>query len=127
MCSLAVLFCRARGHVKGPRTRRAGSWNTTGLLRRRLCLFVGAILVTLAPIASASPPDAMWIPGVYDGADYDDVVDLLCAGDSVSQEINARRAAPADQVTAKLLHRLREEFVPFVVCSQSRPRSPPIG
>jgi len=94
-------------------------------LRRRLCLFVGAILVTLAPIASASPPDAMWIPGVYDGADHDDVVDLLSARDSVGQEITGGHAARPDQIAAGW-HRPRGEFVPFVVCSQSRPRSPPI-
>jgi hypothetical protein len=37
-----------------------------------------AILVTLvvglAPLAEASPPDQTWLGGVYDDADYDNVV-----------------------------------------------------
>src|SRR5262245_7754102 len=40
------------------------------------------VLVLIAPalilvIAYASPPDPSWIPGVYDDADYDDVVTLV--------------------------------------------------
>ena len=36
-------------------------------------VLVGALL-SLAPLAHASPPDATWIPGFYDDADYDDIV-----------------------------------------------------
>ncbi len=32
------------------------------------------VLIALVPFAYASPPDAAWIGGVYDGADFDDVV-----------------------------------------------------
>ncbi len=31
----------------------------------------------LTPLAYASPPDPSWIRGVYDDADYDDVVNLI--------------------------------------------------
>jgi hypothetical protein len=31
-------------------------------------------LVTLTPLADASPPDPLWLAGVYDGADFDEVV-----------------------------------------------------
>jgi len=31
----------------------------------------------LTPLAYASPPDPAWIRGIYDDADYDDVVDLV--------------------------------------------------
>lgn len=37
-----------------------------------LILLVG--LVALVPLAHASPPDPVWIRGIYDDADYDDVV-----------------------------------------------------
>lgn len=43
-------------------------------------LFVFVVLVLLAPtaglrsLAYATPSDPSWISGVYDGADYDDVV-----------------------------------------------------
>ena len=41
-------------------------------------LLVGTILA-LAPLAQASPPDQTWIPGLYDNADYDDVVSAATA------------------------------------------------
>jgi hypothetical protein len=31
-------------------------------------------LLLLVPLAAASPPDPVWIPGIYDAADADDVV-----------------------------------------------------
>jgi hypothetical protein len=41
-------------------------------------LLVGAML-SLTPLAQASPPDQTWIPGLYDNADYDDVVRAVTA------------------------------------------------
>jgi hypothetical protein len=35
------------------------------------------VLPTLPSLAYASPPDPSWIPGLYDDADYDDVVVLV--------------------------------------------------
>jgi hypothetical protein len=35
------------------------------------------VLATLRGLAYASPPDPSWIPGLYDDADYDDVVMLV--------------------------------------------------
>lgn len=37
-----------------------------------LCLLV--VLVVLVPLASTTPPDPLWIGGIYDAADDDDVV-----------------------------------------------------
>jgi len=44
-----------------------------------------AFLILIAPallmaIAYASPPDPAWIPGIYDDADYDDVVVQVTSG-----------------------------------------------
>ena len=44
-----------------------------------------ATLILIAPalllaIAYASPPDPAWIPGIYDDADYDDVVVQITSG-----------------------------------------------
>jgi hypothetical protein len=33
-----------------------------------------ALSILLNPLAAASPPDPTWIPGLYDAADFDDVV-----------------------------------------------------
>ncbi len=45
--------------------------------RFTLVLLLGVVLVTLVAFAHASPPDVTWLPGVYDAADFDDVVDFL--------------------------------------------------
>ncbi len=40
------------------------------------------VLATLAPLASASPPDPSWIGGFYDAADGDDVILAVTGMDS---------------------------------------------
>ena len=40
-----------------------------------------ALVFVLRPLAQASPDDPVWIAGLYDGADFDDVVSFL-VGDS---------------------------------------------
>jgi len=44
------------------------------ILHRLLSLGLVVALLTLAPVAHASPPDQSWISGLYDNADFDDVV-----------------------------------------------------
>jgi hypothetical protein len=57
-------------------------------LRRRTCggplrpsILAAALVLALfaleGPLAYASPPDETWVAGIYDAADYDDVVSLL--------------------------------------------------
>ena len=38
------------------------------------------LIVALAPMAWASPPDPTWVMGLYDNADFDDVVTYLTSG-----------------------------------------------
>jgi hypothetical protein len=47
------------------------------MTRALLALLLLAAHIGLAPLAHASPPDQTWIGGVYDDADYDDVVLLV--------------------------------------------------
>jgi hypothetical protein len=54
-------------------------------------------IVALTPIAHAAPLDPSWIHGVYDGADYDDVVALITSEDG--------------DVTPSLLPELRQGLV----------------
>src|SRR5213594_1899261 len=49
-------------------------------LRRLVGLTLVAVVLALVPAAHASPPDQSWIPGLYDNADFEDVV-LLITGD----------------------------------------------
>jgi len=74
---LSAALASVAGHAwdrsPRPRTRRAR------LAPGLLVLAVLAAPTTVRTLASASPPDPSWIPGVYDGADYDDVVTLVTA------------------------------------------------
>lgn len=51
-------------------------------MSRRACalLMLVGLTVALTPMAYASPPDPSWVRGLYDGADFDDVVVLLTSG-----------------------------------------------
>ncbi len=47
---------------------------------RTISLLLIAALLALTPAAYASPPDQTWISGLYDDADYDDVVLFITSG-----------------------------------------------
>jgi len=49
-------------------------------MRDALALLVLAVGLALPVLAHASPPDPSWIPGVYDDADFDDVVTRVVSG-----------------------------------------------
>ena len=49
----------------------------TTISRAFLVVVTLGVLATLTGLAYASPPDASWIPGIYDNADLDDVVVLV--------------------------------------------------
>jgi hypothetical protein len=48
-------------------------------MRRTLSIYlpIFVTVILLPAIAFASPPDPSWIPGIYDGADGDDIVSLI--------------------------------------------------
>ena len=49
----------------------------TEVLRRLLIGTTVLVVASLSSLAYASPPDPTWVPGVYDDADFDDVVGLV--------------------------------------------------
>jgi hypothetical protein len=65
------------GHADGRRLCGAG-------LLAALPLMLLSGLVVIIPLAYAGPPDPTWIPGIYDNADYDDVVGLVTDGTGAS-------------------------------------------
>jgi hypothetical protein len=67
--SWASGWCQTRSGAARPHASRVG-----------LVGLVLLVLATLPSLAYASPPDPSWIPGLYDDADYDDVVVLLTSG-----------------------------------------------
>ena len=69
----------AESWIIGGRRSRRGSISSP-LWRGALVVSVLLVLTALPSLAYASPPDPSWIPGLYDDADYDDVVVLVTAG-----------------------------------------------
>ena len=47
------------------------------ILHRLVALALIVVVLGLAPVAHATPPDPSWIPGLYDNADFDDVILLI--------------------------------------------------
>jgi len=57
-------------------------------VKHSLALVVTLVLTltmaTLCPLAHATPPDQTWISGLYDNADYDEVIILATSTSSVT-------------------------------------------
>jgi hypothetical protein len=58
-------------------------------LRSVLAVALLASLVLLGTLAYASPVDPSWVPGFYDDADFDFVVDLITSESGVVQPFGA--------------------------------------
>src|SRR5262245_34769694 len=72
-----------------------------------LALLLVAALCTISLLACSSPPDQVWIPGIYDIADYDDVWGLvvdMAANEPAPATVDPARVAywplPNDSVLA---------------------------
>jgi hypothetical protein len=80
-------------------------------------------LLALVPLAHTSPPDAMWIVGLYDAGDVDEVVWTLIGNDSVSPPEGLRPIAPP--LVVNLFTESSLSPAVTVADSIARPRSPP--
>jgi hypothetical protein len=89
---------------------------------RAYVLGVLLALLTLVPLVHTSPPDAMWIAGVYDASDFDEVVWTLIGADTVGPS-EQPKGAPLPPVN--VLTRVAVFSVVAIVGSALRPRSPP--
>jgi hypothetical protein len=88
--------------------------------RRRLrVLGLLVRLVVLVPLVHASPPDPLWLPGIYDGADSDDVA-LLAMGLEGTVDECALVAGPAPIASAVPLTPPRASFDSTLGNSQAR-------
>jgi hypothetical protein len=95
----------------------------SGCARVALLLAV-ALLAVLPPLAAASPPDPTWTPGLYDDADFDDVVIFIGLLAGICDALTPPRLAPDS-----LVRPLAAPGRPPLLCrSQStiQGRSPPL-
>jgi len=67
------------------------------------------VLILLPAIAFASPPDQLWIAGIYDGAAGDDVVTFVC--EAVATEAASLPSVhpfpPSSEILTTSRHRLQ--------------------
>lgn len=82
------------------------------------------LAAALPAIAHASPPDPSWIPGVYDDADYDDVIVRVTSGTG-----DVPSGLPTD---LRPVHTLVASLAPApeppsagLAASAAQPRAPP--
>jgi len=86
-------------------------------------LLLGALL-SLAPLAHASPPDATWIPGFYDDADYDDVVLAVTSAVTVFESAVMDPVGPVTRCLGPILPSGPRTVSPHPLESRST-RAPP--
>jgi len=95
-------------------------------------LILLAILVVIIPLAYASPTDPTWVAGIYDAADYDEVIEVLTDTNAVGDFGSAVGVQPTVAVQPL------SAVVARVACSSAAVsglgvllafclRSPPIG
>ena len=70
-------------------------------VRSLIALVVLGLVVCLRPMAFASPPDQSWLGGLFDDADYDDVILMLTGGTPATTTLHfAYDPSPATVVVA---------------------------
>jgi hypothetical protein len=86
-------------------------------------LLVGAMLA-LTPLAQASPPDQTWIAGLYDNADYDDVVRAVTAA-IASLDLRPLPPLGFGGTFVALTGHLDERALPALTPASNHTRAPP--
>jgi hypothetical protein len=89
----------------------------------RVCvLLLLAFLVVLVPLAAASPPDPLWIGGIYDAADSDDAV---LAATSLEYRVEEKLpvVSPVSMVVGVTL--AGSLVIPFAIRRSTQARAPP--
>jgi hypothetical protein len=62
------------------------------MVRRAGAIFLVGVILALTPLAHACPTDPVWIGGLFDDNDYDDVVMFIMGG------VSAVEAGAVDQI-----------------------------
>ena len=96
------------------------------MLRRFVGFCLVAALLALVPAAHASPPDPSWIPGLYDNADFDDIVLLITSNLGATQPSMVWSVRPVASVIG-LLTPMAAEPRPLFPRSSVLSRAPPLA
>jgi len=96
-------------------------------MKHRFHLLVSLLLCSLQSLASlahASIPDPSWIPGIYDSADLDDVIELITSSTAIIDPL----PPGGDSFTrvVSIVRRTEEGPVASAIPSAIHARAPPI-
>ena len=97
---------------------RNGPWSVRTALATTLLLTLFAVV----PIAHASPPDPLWIPGIYDAADLDDALVVVTSLENQLHE-GPSVVPPGSPVARVLL--VERPVAPAVIPRTTPARAPP--
>lgn len=97
-------------------------------MRYRLTLVPLLGLVLFAPVAfaHASPPDERWQPGVYDDADFDDVIDPVVSLSGTTSD-SSHGISHRDPATAAAVVLFEPRALPPRLLLPNDTRSPPFS
>jgi hypothetical protein len=91
-----------------------------------LSMLLALLLIAPVTLAHASPPDQTWLAGVYDQADFDDVVGLLTSALEASGSTSAPEAGPCLALAPKLCP-ATVAWPASAPAYSAPPRAPPIA
>ena len=92
----------------------------------RLIWLLVTLIVVLTPMAWASPIDPTWVKGMYDDADFDDVVTYLTSGSVAIPVLPVAGVLPVFvSVPAEIVP--DHQSGPAPLLSSQAPRAPPLG
>jgi hypothetical protein len=89
-----------------------------------LALLIVTVIGCLMPIAAASSPDPSWVRGLYDGANFDDIVGLITPESGLLGEL-AREGFRHDLVVIGVVPTTGDDPVVSLSLASPPPRAPP--
>jgi hypothetical protein len=92
--------------------------------RVTLVPLLGLVLLTLVAFAHANPPDQTWQPGIYDDADFDDVIARIVSWSGTTPESSPGRLGPLP-VAAAAIAPAEPRNLPTRLLRSDDTRSPP--
>lgn len=118
-----MLFSTMPVILDGRRSCAAKSRGRACTALDRLCtLALLVVLLSLIPIAQATSPDPLWIPGIYDGADSDDAIQ---AAASLESRVEAQHRAVSPVQFVADVTPAAESIARAATLGRPQPRAPP--
>jgi len=108
------------------RGRAAGSNHGAMILRRLLEFAVLGVVLVLGPMAFSSPPDQLWLGGIWDDDDWGDVSLLITAHSPVISAKAVWDASPVSSIVVFIVE-YGERSTPAPPLPSHDTRAPPLA